>query len=467
MLQILLRAAFVLLLLELCIAYTTVPNKELYDAGVKAYIYAYPLVLMDVTKQSSTAVSAPIEKSGRIQAPINQFANMASFPNAQFTDVVRPNADTLYSSAWLDLSKEPIILSVPDTHDRYYLMPMLSAWTNIFASPGKRTTGTTAQSFIIVGPEWHGTPPQNMTVIKAPTNMVWIIGHTQTNGPSDYDAVHQIQKEYKLIPLSYWDKNYIPPANVRIDQTIDVNTSPSKQVDQMSFATFFTRFAKILKNNPPQEQDAPMLAMLKALGIEPGKSFDQSKLTAVQLQTLTIAIAAAKKQITDGALKFGVHRNGWDYPAIVGTYGTNYMERATIAKAGLGANIIEDAIYPTTFVDLTGQPLNGKNRYVIHFDKNNIPPVNAFWSLAMYSKDNFFVPNAINRFSIGDRDTLQFNQDGSLNLYIQHDSPGKDKESNWLPAPENDFNLTMRLYWPKKNVLNGLWHAPPVIKVTN
>lgn len=437
-------------------------DQQFHHIGVKAYIYAYPIVLMDVSKQVATNVSAPVQKGTRFQAPINQFANMSSFPTADFKDVVRPNADTLYSSAWLDLAKEPMILSVPDTEDRYYLMPLLGAWTDVFASPGKRTTGTKAGNFAIVGPNWQGKLPKGVKEIKSPTNMVWILGRTQTNGESDYEFVHHIQAGYKLTPLSAWGKEYTPPSDLPIDRSIDTKIAPVTQVENMDATQFFTRFVTLLKNNPPAAQDKMILAKLKKLGIEPGKDFDMDKLTKEQLQALNTAVKTAQEQIKSRVPMMGEHKNGWAVTFITGRYGTRYLDRAAIDYAGLGANLPQDAIYPTAFVDENENPLNGKNKYVLHFDKNKLPPVNAFWSLSMYDKDSFFVANPINRYAIGDRNQLQFNKDGSLDIYIQHDSPGKDKEANWLPAPEGDFNLTLRLYWPKKEALEGQWNAPGI-----
>lgn len=441
-------------------------TKELHDLSVKAYIYAYPLVLMDITKQVSTNVSEPPKEGLQFQAPVNQFANLGEFPSPELKVVVRPNADTLYSSAWLDLSKEPLILSVPDTHGRYYLMPMLDAWTQVFASPGKRTTGTQSGNFAIVGPHWKGTLPKNIKKIQAPTNMVWILGRTQTNGPSDYDFVHKIQAGFKLTPLSAWEKAYTPSDNGAINKTIDMKTPPAEQVAKMDALTFFNRFATILKNNPPHPDDKSFIAEFKKIGIDPGMDWVVgSRLSKEQLDALKQAVVNAQKQITTHAQSMGTRKNGWILTAITGSYGTHYLDRAAVALVGLGANLPKDAIYPTTFVDKDNAPLDGKNKYFIHFDKGQLPPVDAFWSISLYDNESFFVENPIHRYAIGDRDKLQMNKDGSLDIYIQHDSPGADKEANWLPAPSGLFNLTTRLYWPKESALDGKWNMPAVQKV--
>ncbi|MEN6496618.1 MAG: DUF1254 domain-containing protein [Thermoguttaceae bacterium] len=423
------------------------------DPGVEAYVYGFPLVLMEVSKRVMTHVPSPTPS----KAPINQFAHMQAFPTPDFKDVVSPNADTLYSSAWLDLSREPIVLHVPDTQGRYYLMPMLDGWTNVFASPGKRTTGTKAGDFAIVGPGWQGTLPAGVREIKAPTTMVWLLGRTQTNGASDFAAVHAIQRQYTLTPLSAFGNRYSPLPAVPVDPNVDDKTPPVEQVAKMDAATFFGMLADLMVANPPAAADAPMLAKLKQIGVVPGQKPDP-----VQMKSLDAAVKVAQAKMAEAARNPGPLENGWVVRRDLGDYGTDYGKRAVVALIGLGANLSADAIYPYTEVDDEGRPLNGSRRYVIHFAKGQTPPVEAFWSVTMYDSHHFFVANPINRYAIGDRDALRFNPDGSLDLFLQHQSPGKEKESNWLPAPAGNFNLIMRMYWPKPEVLNGTYKIPAV-----
>lgn len=435
------------------------PKDKIYTLGKQAYIYAYPLVLMGVTEEVMTNVSAVDES----HTPVNQFANIYTFPAPEFKEVIRPNVDTLYSSAWLNLEKEPIVLSIPDSNNRYYLLPMLDAWTDVFASLGKRTTGTKKVDFVIVGPTWKGTLPSDLKKIAAPTNIVWIIGRTQTNGVGDYQAVNEFQKNLHLTPLSAWGKGEYTPAAKQVNPAIDTKTPPPKQVENMDAVTFFKKFAELLKTNPPHPSDAAMLAELKQIGIIAGKDFDPSKLTSQQIELLNKAIQDAQTQIDNSINMEGKQQNGWNIALThIGTYDNNYLARAVVARFGLGANIPQDAIYPFTIVDSTGQQLNGKNKYVMHFGKNNMPPVNGFWSLTMYDTDGYFVPNPINRYAIGDRDKLKLNADGSLDIYIQNEKPSEDKVSNWLPAPPGDFNLLLRFYWPKPAIQNGTWIIPGV-----
>jgi hypothetical protein len=433
-----------------------ITEKEALEAGIEGVVYGLPLVIMDITMKKTTNVTKP----EGFAAPINQLVNAQTFPDASFKDVVRANVDTLYSSAWLDLSKEPMVLSVPDTHGRYYLMPMLDAWTNVFASPGKRTTGTKAGNFAITGPGWTGTLPTGVKEIKAPTNLVWMIGRTQTDGPKDYAAVHAIQKDCRLVPLSAFGKPYTPPEGV-VDPSVDMKAPPVEQLAKMDGLTFFKRLAMLMKSNPPPPEDAPALANLAKIGVVPGQDFDAGKLDPTVAKGLQKSVSVALEKLQAAAKEAGAPVNGWRVPPMtVGKYGTDYGERAIVALVGLGANLPADAVYPSAFMDGDGKPLNGAHRYVLHFDKDATPPVNAFWSVTMYNAQSFFVANPINRYAISSWMSLQLNKDGSLDLYIQRESPGKNKETNWLPAAEDEFSVTMRMYWPKDkppSVLDGTW----------
>jgi len=440
----------------------TLTEAEARALGIQAVVYGFPLVLVDVTKQVQTNVTTP-EHNGH--APLNQFSNFLEYPTAAYRDVVRINVDTLYSFAWLDLSKEPLVLSVPDTHERYYLMPIVDAWTDVFASPGKRTTGTKAGDFAIVGPNWAGTLPAGMTELKSPTNTAIIVGRTQANGAADYATVHAIQKQYRLTPLSAFGKPYTPTTGV-VDPQIDMKTPPIDQVTRMSAETFFNRLAALMTSNPPAAADAPMLAKLARIGVVPGRTFDISTLDPAVRKGLDGTVQTAVAKVGAEAKEIGTPANGWRLmPMTLADFGTDYDVRAEVALFGIGANLAKDAVYPTAFVDGDGQPLTGANRYLLHFDKGSLPPVNAFWSLTMYDAQSFLAANPINRYNIAGWMPLKYNRDGSLDVYVQHDSPGTQKQSNWLPAPEGAFNVTLRMYWPKESVLDGAWKPPAIQKV--
>ncbi|QOZ38229.1 DUF1254 domain-containing protein [Bradyrhizobium sp. CCBAU 53421] len=442
-------------------AQASITEQDAHAIGVDAYIYFYPLLSMDVTRKQFTNVE-PGKEFGK--GPMNVFTNIPAYPPADFKGVVRSNFDTLYSIAWLDLTKEPQVVSAPDTDGRFYLLPMLDMWSDVFASPGWRTTGTQAGNFLVTPPGWSGTVPPGMTRISATTPYVWIIGRTKTDGPQDYDAVHKIQAGYKIAPLSGWGKP-ANPVEAKIDPTVDMKTPPKTQVDGMSADKFFAYAAELLKINPPHLTDQPMIAQLKKIGIEPGNSFDMAKADPVIRRALADVPKDAQKLMAWKLPTLARVVNGWSMNTdTMGVYGNYYLKRAMIAQFGLGANLPEDAIYPANLADGTGEPLDGSKKYMLHFEKGNTPPTNAFWSVTLYDSDGFQVGNALDRFAVSSWMPFQYNTDGSLDLYFQNESPGKDKEANWLPAPKGAFNLTMRIYSPKSEALNGNWSPPPVTR---
>ena len=439
----------------------SISPEEAHAIGVEAYLYFYPFVTMDITRKQLTNV----ERAEGISAPMNSFANIPAYPTADMRVVVRPNFDTLYSSAWLDLTKEPMVVSVPDTGGRYYLFPMLDMWTDVFASPGWRTTGTKAANFLVTPPGWTGSVPDGTEQIKAPTPYVWIIGRTKTDGPPDYEAVHKIQAGYKVTPLSQWGKTS-EQVTGNIDPSVDMKTPPKVQVDTMPADKYFTYAAELLKLQPPHITDQPIIARMKRIGIEPGKSLDLSKLNPAVQKALTSAPKDAQELMKWKVPTLARVVNYWSMNTdTMGVYGNYYLKRAIVAQLGLGANLPEDAIYPMNLGDAAGKPLDGANKYTVHFDKAQLPPVDAFWSITLYDAEGFQVANSLNRFAVSSWMPFKHNADGSLDLYFQNESPGANKEANWLPAPKNGFNLCMRLYAPKSDALTGKWNPPPVVKV--
>jgi hypothetical protein len=444
-------------------AQSKITEQEAHAIAVDAYLYLYPLVIMDITRKQSTNIE-PGKEFGK--GPMNAFTSLPEYPPADFKGVVRPNFDTLYSVAWLDLTREPVVVSAPDTDGRYYLLPMLDMWTDVFASPGWRTTGTQAGNFLITPPRWSGAVPAGMAQITAPTPYVWIIGRTKTDGPQDYEAVHRVQAGYKVTTLSEWGKA-ATPVQVKIDPTVDMKTPPKVQIDTMPAEKFFAYAAELLKVNPTHITDQPIIAQLKKIGIEPGKSFDLSKADPAVRNALTNAAEEAQQLMAWKLPTLARVVNGWSMNTdTMGVYGNYYLKRTIIAQAGLGANLPEDAIYPINLGDETGKPLDGANRYTLHFNKGDMPPAGAFWSVTLYDPEGFQVANTLNRFAVSSWMPFKYNADGSLDLYFQNRSPGKDKEANWLPAPTGGFNLTMRLYAPKSEALTGKWNPPPVTQVS-
>jgi len=420
------------------------------EIAQRAYIYAYPLVLLEATESLM---------------PVNRLTHVSAFPDASFRLIVRPNADTLYSTAWLDVSKEPILLQVPDSGGRFYLLQFMDAWTETFAVPGKRTTGTAQAWFAIVGPGWSGKIPEKVTCYEAPTNHVWLLGRTQTNGAGDYDNVHIFQHGMRLAPLSeYPGKEGKPGEFLNLQRP--AGGTPPERVKAMKPTEFFAAFARAMKANPPHAADASMVCDLACIGLVPGQDFDPSKLSVENLQALNEGVRSAGERIEKFVASAGTSRPGWtSFQGTLGRYGSNYLARAVTARVAIGANPPEDAVYMSSSADGQGQALNGSMRYRMHFDASNLPPVQAFWSVTAYDKDGYFIANPLNRYAIGDRDRLKFNPDGSLDLDIQNEDPGPDRESNWLPSGDGPYNLTIRLYWPKQAIFDGTWHPPALERV--
>lgn len=430
----------------------------------EGYQYLYPLILMDITRRVSSNVDAG-ERPGF--GPMNSWSHMRAFPPADFKEVVRPNFDTLYSIVWYDLSAEPVIITIPDAGDRYYMVPILDMWTDVVAVPGTRTSGNREQRFAITGPAWSGHLPEEVTRIPVSTPYAWTIGRTQTNGPKDYEAVHAYQDGFLLSLLSDWGSEPRAAA-FTFDPAVDMKTPPMEQVNNMSVGEFFAYGARLMKLHPPHVTDGSMLLRLQRIGIVPGTDFDFSSLDTGLQSALEDGVRAAITEMRDYSKTRAVPQNGWaQHPSVIGVYGNDYLGRAVIAMIGLGANPAEDAIYPLNVSDAAGKPLRGEDRYVMHFNADELPPVKAFWSVTMYDAEGFPVPNDIDRQAIGDRDNLSYNEDGSLDIYIQHDSPGAEKESNWLPSPaEGLLSVTMRLYYPEPEILSGEWLPPAIAKIS-
>jgi hypothetical protein len=430
--------------------------------GTEAYIYGYPLVTMEMTRRVMTNASVPTGT----HAPMGQFAHLRTYPDASFHDVTAPNADTLYSVAWLDLSGEPYVLSLPDMKGRYFLFPILDAWTNVLADPGKRTTGTQPQKYVIVGPGWQGPLPKDMKELRSPTNLAWIIGRTYSTGTKDdLKKVHELQDKMALVPLSFYGKPFTPPQGT-VDPAIDLKTPVRDQVNRMNAETFFATLATAMKFNPPLPDDRPIVDKMRTIGIVPGQDFKLANLDPAVAKALQAVPANAQREIVARGKPFFKSVNGWEYSTELGNYRTNYALRAFTALVGLGANLAKDAVYPTSLADAEGKPYNGADAYILHFDKGQEPPAEAFWSVTMYDAQFFFAPNALDRYTISPRDKLNRNPDGSVDIYIQNTSPGRDKQANWLPAPADKFVLMLRMYWPKEkppSILDGSW-APPALR---
>ena len=428
-------------------------------------MFGYALLNMGI----SADVLTNVEASNGNEAPYNQFANKREFPDASFTAVVAPNVDTLYSSAFLDLSNGPLVFQWPDMGTRYYLFPILNAWTDV-SSFGSRPNGQAAGTLVIAGPGWDGEVPAGIELpdstigLRLGTNLGWMIGRIYCSGtPEDIDAVHAIQDQLKLTPLAEFGKDYTPPKGT-VNADVDMTKSPVDQVNEMSAEAYFGMVASVMATNPPYPADAPTLARMADLGIEVGKPFDLTTLDPAVQQALQAAPAAGLAELKKDGPGTVKNVDGWLYSVGLGDYGTDYLLRSYVALIGLGANLSADAIYPAAFADSDGEPLDGKNRYVVHFDE--LPPVKGFWSLTAYNDKSLLIANPLNRYALRGNDPLQMNPGGTLDIYLQADSPGKDKEANWLPSGDSAFSVYLRLYWPEQAALDGAWKLPTIKKVS-
>ena len=431
--------------------------KDKIMLGAEAYLYGYPLVMMETTRI----------QSAKYIGPENQLRMVRQFPNAQFKDVVRPNVDTLYTTAFISMKEGPWVFEMPANDKRYELMPFMDAWTNVFASPGTRTSGNQGVTYLLAGPEWNGQVPKGMTLLKSPTDMVWLIGRTQTNGTADFATVHELQNRLRLTKWPQPPDSLSASTDSKRDAqpSWQVSTEPSltpvAQMKALNTTEFFNRLMKLMVSNPPSPEDAPLLARLAQLEIKPGQAVHLSGSNAL---SFSLGRWIANQRVMK-ALNTKAQDGSWSYPPLnLGRYGTDYNTRAAVAMVGLGANLPEDAVYPNTALDHQGQALNGKHRYRLHFAANALPPVKAFWSITAYGADEFLIDNPLQRFAIGDRDPLVFNADGSLDLWVQATPPSqKEAAANWLPVQMGaPFLLNARLYWPEDKALNGQWKMPVV-----
>lgn len=435
---------------------------EALKIAVDAYIYGYPLLTFDFARMQQTNVATPDAE----HAPMNQLIKMRGYPAVDNHCCAAPNADTLYTEAWLDVKKEPWIVGIPDMGQRYFIVPFLDGWSEVIHVASPSTTGAKAQTYAITGPGWKGTLPAGVKQVKSPTGMVWMLGRIYSSGTEeDYKLVHALQDKFTLVPLSSWGKPFTPPPGV-VEPDVDMKAAVRKQVNALDTEAYFNRLATLMKDNPPTAKDAAIVAQMARIGLVPGQPFDAGKLGVIDAETLKLAPKLA-------LLEMGVHlkrqktTNGWLYfTKGVGNFGTDYLTRGMANLLGPGWNRPRDAVYPLSQKDGAGDTYDGgKHQYVIRFPKGQLPPAEAFWSLTMYDPDFFFVPNPINRYELAQRDKLKVNADGSIDMYLQAESPGADKEANWLPAPKGKFNLVLRIYQPRPSppsILDGSWTPPPV-----
>ena len=430
-----------------------------------AFLFGMPNVYIARQEEILTAVPKP----EGTRAPFNQFVHFRNFPDPTNHSIVVMNVDTLYSLGMVDLTNEPIVLSIPPMGDRWWLMQVADNWNDVPAAPGTRTEGNAGGDFALCGPNFKGTLPPGLKMLRIDTSFAGVGGRTYTSGPEDLAAVHRIQDQYRLTPLSQWKgkgTNYTPPPDVPVKVHPDLKTPLGDQVFAMPAQEFFSRLNALLVNNPARPADAVMLTRISRIGVKPGAAFSMSHFDADVRSAIEAGVEEAQKAVLDQEPKMGKIVNGWSINLSTGRYGQDYLNRAAATYFFVGANLPEDAVYPNVTRDADDRPLDAANKYTLTFPKGDLPPAKNFWSLTMYDKDGYLVPNEIKRQSTNDRSKTRMGEDGSLTIYIQADNPGPDKEANWLPTPKSGpFKMYLRLYTPEQKVLDGKW-MPPAVRRT-
>jgi len=436
--------------------------EEARSISREAHIYGFPLV-----ETYKTLYKQAIDKtSPEYKAPLNQLGHSRTVATPEDKFVVTPNSDTPYSFAWLDLRLEPIVITVPKIEPgRYYSVQLIDLYTHNFGYLGTRSFGNEGGDFLIAGPDWRGEkPPGVRAVIPCETQIMFALFRTQLFNPGDLRNVHQIQDAYQVQPLSLYLGNPAPNVAPAVDWP-PLADGMSESVQVFRYFNFLLQFC------PTHPSEKELMARFAKLGIGPGKPFHDRELAAETKKAMEEGIAAVWREEFAGFMK-RVNAGEVTSGDLFGTrefLKNNYLYRFAGAKLGLYGNSREEALYPPYFVNSQGEQLDGaKHAYVLRFEKGQLPPAEAFWSLTMYDTDFFFVPNPIKRYDLAQRDKLITNPDGSVDLYLQSASPGKAKEANWLPAPKGKFYLVMRIYSPTgtpPSILDGTWTPPAVRKV--
>lgn len=424
---------------------------ELFATAALAYIWGYPLVVMSRTKRLLLARS-------KGEAALNQFVHGTRLLTHKDREVIRPNNDTLYSSAWLDLRGGPVVLEVPDLADRYYSFQFMDAYTNSWAYIGRRTTGTRAASFVIVGPDFAGEAPDGAQLLRSPTPTVWLLGRTLVLSQQDLPAVAELIRHYRLSAVEP-DGVAQEAEGKREREEQEAPLSP--HAIAAAGIHYFDELGEAMAADPPPRAEAELIERFAQAGIGPGlrpsAEEDPRRRRCLEQGMLLGEDLVSRARSTGRSVV-----NGWSYSLDLGAYGTNYLLRAEVARYGLGALHPEEALYAQARTDAAGEPLHGSRRYVLRFGRGTQPPVDAFWSLTLYGPDGFLVDNPLGRYSIGDRtEGLQVGSGGELEIQIQADPPPQGP-SNWLPAPRERFELSLRCYQPRSELLEGRYAFPAV-----
>lgn len=441
---------------------TTSPQQLDYQQAEAIYDYVYPLVIMKISQD--LMLSAPI----RHGATPNHFLHFPQLAQPKHRAVVLANRNTLYSVGWVDLSKGPVLFDIPDMGERYFVMPLIDAWSNTFQSFGSRTTGQGAQKYMLVNDSWRGEDQAGYKTIVSPTNMVWITGRIQADSAADAMQAAKLQSQYGLTTLAEKKTGVDPFANYTPVYRMAQVRKPVPYSLKMSAEAYFDQFFAMWKNNPSPAADKEMLATLASIGIKPDADNSFASLDDATRETLLAAVKNKQANYLQAFYQGEAQSSAWTFNVErMGTWGTDYSRRAYWGMWGLGANLVEDAVYGVSQLDSKLQALNGANTYTLHFDASQLPPANAFWSLTSYNREGYLEPNSVDRYSLGSNNTLAYNSDGSVDLLLAAEKPAKSKSKpnkNWVPVPAGDFKVLLRLYWPRQEVLDGKWSIPSIEK---
>lgn len=431
--------------------------------AAEGYTYGYPLVLMAETRDKATG---PDRICG-FDSDINTFKHLYDVPDEDFRAVVRPNVDTLYSSAFLDLSEGPVVLTMPSTDDRYVLLALVDAWSNNFAGLGTPSHGTAGGTYVIAGPDWDGELPDDLDLpegaktVSAPTDLVWIIGRTEVRDADDVEDANAVQDGFELEPTASSTSTGDGTCTDRADAV-----PPPDAVAALTGVAFMERLDALLEEQQAPAADDPMLEDLASIGVGPYATSSVEDQSAARKWAINKGTDLARSTIeaSVGAMALS---GGWSPdPTTVelGEYGTDYLIRAVVAQVGFGANKQEFAVYQNTATDSRSRDLDGEYAYSMTFAAGETPPVGAFWSITAYDEAGYLTANDIDRFALGSNSDLVLAEDGSLTLVFAHELPEGVSSANWLPVPDAPFELTLRMYEPDDAILEGDWTAPDVVR---
>ena len=427
---------------------------ELQEVATEAYIYLYPLVVMDVTRRQILALNSTKYSSE------NLFIHNRNMATDKWRSVARSNIDTLFSSAWIDLSAGPAYMTLPAAGDRYHMFQMLDMWTDTYAVVGSRTTGPNGVRAKIVGPGWQNETRGDADVlIYCPTPTTWIIGRTYAQAGPDIEGARAFLDGAFAVSTS---PRLFPDDDAGLT-SVDVKTPPVAQVDALTATEFFEKAWALLRHEGSHGTDGSMLLRLRHLGLHEEEDFSFATQSIENRSAFEQAAHTARERVRQFARRRGNIVGCWTYTTSdIGTYGNSYVQRAVVARIGLAANPPEDAIYIASVSDADKQTLHGSNTYVIHFNKGELPPAHSFWSITAYDGPGFMMSNRLDRFGIRSRDDMTFNDDESLDIYVGPECPPMSPESNWIPTIDGVIALQIRLYTPGQAFLSGEWSPPDI-----